>query len=162
MSDRVDEIMKQLGCFLLAEHIPVSEEMIEAFEKEIGSTLPELYREVLRDYGFSTAKGYITFSDIHRPGKRGGGVEVFYGPNPGVSRDVLRTRNGLKGRVPDNVLPIADSPGGEICLGIDGPARGKIFWWDRSEPSENPSENLKVIAEDFERFLDSLRKEQSR
>jgi hypothetical protein len=54
------------------------------------------------------------------------------------------------------MLPIADSPGGQICLGLQGETRGKVYWWDRSEPSENPNDNLELIGHDFESFINSL------
>jgi hypothetical protein len=54
------------------------------------------------------------------------------------------------------MLPIAESPGGQICLGLAGEERGKLFWWDRSEPHAEPRRNLEMIASDFDTFLNSL------
>jgi hypothetical protein len=55
-----------------------------------------------------------------------------------------------------------DDPGGNaICLGIRGPHRGKVYFWDHEEEPD-PDEwdgqvetagNLEVIAESFAEFL---------
>src|ERR1700730_13532307 len=81
--NRYDDQMKKLGNYPLRENIPVSAETIDSFEKELGFTLPEPYRVFLEKYGLSSQKGCATWPDLRRPGKPGGGVEVFYGLHSG-------------------------------------------------------------------------------
>jgi|HubBroStandDraft_6_1064221.scaffolds.fasta_scaffold29902_3 hypothetical protein len=156
MANKYDAQMEKLGSYFLRGNLELSSEIIGEFEREVGFTLPADYREFLLRYGLSTQRGYATWPDLRRPGKPGGGVDWWYGLNPNESRDLLRQWKGFRGRIPSDMLPIAESPGGQICLGLAGEERGKLFWWDRSEPHADPRQNLNVIASDFDTFINSL------
>jgi SMI1 / KNR4 family (SUKH-1) len=156
MENKYDAHMQKIATYFLRGNLMISPEIINDLEKEIGFTLPDDYRHFLSRYGFSAQRGYATFPDIHRPGKPGGGIDVFYGINPKESRDLFRKYKGFQERIPSDMLPIAESPGGQICLGLAGSDRGKVFWWDRSEPHDDPRKNLRVIGDDFDTFINSL------
>jgi SMI1 / KNR4 family (SUKH-1) len=156
MANKYDAQMEKLRTYFLSGNLEVSSEVIDEFEREIGFTLPEDYREFLSRYGLSAQRGYPTWPDIRRPGEPGGGVDWWYGLNPTESRDLLRNWKGFRGRIPSHLLPIAESPGGQICLCLAGEKRGKLFWWDRSEPHAELGQNLTLIAHDFDTFINSL------
>ncbi len=153
---KYDAQMEKLGTYFLRGHLELSSEVIDEFERELGFTLPEDYRGFLSGYGLSTHRGYPTWPDLRRPGKPGGGIDWWYGLNPNESRDLLKKWKGFRGRIPPYLLPIAESPGGQICLCLADADRGKLFWWDRSEPYTDPQRNLKFIAGDFDTFINSL------
>jgi hypothetical protein len=156
MANKYDAQMEKLSTHFLRGHVELSPEVIDEFEQALGFTLPEDYREFLSGYGLSAQRGYPTWPDIRRPGEPGGGIDWWYGLNPNESRDLLRTWKGFQGRIPSYLLPIAESPGGQICLCLAGEDRGQLFWWDRSEPHADPGQNLKLIAVDFDTFVNSL------
>jgi len=156
MPNKYDEIMEKFGYFPVNNHIPITEPMVRALEEELGFDLPKDYRTFLLEYGLTALKGYITYPDPDRPGKPGGGVEAFLGINPGNSGDLMLTREGLGKRLPIEILPMADSPEGKICISLHGKDKGRIFSWMRDEPHNNPYRNLFFVAEDFDSFMNSL------
>jgi hypothetical protein len=76
--------------------------------------------------------------------------------------------------MPDTMIPIADDGGGnQICLGIKGKERGKVYYWDHHNewdeqdyledygepmPPEVKFQNVYLIAKSFEDFIQRLEK----
>lgn len=154
MANKYDAIMQRIGVRFVADHLPVSELDILGLEKALGRRLPEDYRTFLAEYGLSCGEPYTCYGQ--QGGSNSGGVGVFYGINPNSSRDLLRKYKGFRWRIPRDYLAIADSPGGQICLGIKGKDTGKVFWWDRAEDSWIPRRNLLPAADSFDSFMNSL------
>jgi len=164
----------------------MTEAEISAFEEQISARLPKAYRRFLATYGASTLNGesadnpYIMFRTltplpphISKSGKAL--FDAFYGREED-ERDayslVVRRRYFL-GRMPESIIPIGDDGGaGQICLGIKGAQAGKIFYWDQQNepldeaayledyeeprPPEAMFQNVYMIAESFEDFLQRL------
>ena len=80
---------------------------------------------------------------------------MFLGVDSDNEYDILSTREGLSGRLPDHLLPIAESPGGQICLAISGSDRGKVFWWGL-ECIVGADAEPRFVADDFDSFMSSL------
>ena len=136
---------------------PLTSEKIAEFEASIGETLPNDYREFLSacNGGFLDGRLCCAYGSdeesvcIHRVG----------GIRDDVARFSLAARRiTYSGRIPSDLLWIMDDPfGNAICLGIRGPHRGKVYFWDHEEEPD-PDEwdgqvetagNLELIAESF-------------
>ena len=166
------------------EFAPVSESEIVAMEDTLGVRLPEPYRTFLATYGASMFRGaspdnpHIEFRPLEPlpPQFEGGNglLASFYGAE-GHEHDMngLRTRiRYYSGRMPESIIPIGDSWGSQICLGIKGAEAGKVYFWDeQNEPQDEedyledfgeprPSgamfQNVHLIADSFEDFLRRL------
>ena len=150
---------------------PLTSEDVAAFEREIGHTLPGDYRRFLE----TCNGGYV------------GGRFWFVGPTPedesadaGVhhvgglrdDHDYLSLRDNRHAYqveedwIRRGLIWIADDPfGNAICLGLEGLARGRIYFWDHENmpaPDEWDGEvetagNLQLLAESFTEFVAGLR-----
>ena len=155
------DLERRRWCFMDMTQIadlgpPLQEREIEAFEKEIGHTLPKGYRKFLLatnggdpgDAGsFFVRKALMIPNAWTR-------VRFFYGLlRDDVScwtlRGILELRDEL---LAEGLLPVAtDDFGNEICLCLKGEV-GSIHFWihDRDVPNER-------LAGSFEEFFESLR-----
>ena len=135
----------------------VSEDMLRTCEEALGYQLPADYRSFVLDFGFSLCRG-LRFRDAQKPHEEGGGVDWFLGLNPDSLMDLCRQRRGMdQDRIPLEFLEIAVSSGAcMICLGIAGAYYGKVYWWNRDEPNDDPYKNLTEVAPDFDSFMNSL------
>ncbi len=134
---------------------PASQEQVTQFEKRNAVPLPASYRKFLT----SVNGGEPTPDKLPVPGWRGNVtcVNRFYGLGEGGYYDLEKTLQGAEDYVPAGHLPIAeDSAGNLICMGIGGPAAGNIYFWDHEGPQNDDPANLIRLADDFDRFLDSL------
>jgi hypothetical protein len=162
MNETIVAQLDKFGWYPLEGHrVATDELMIERLELNLGFKLPSPYREFLMAYGMSSRGKRAVYPDRHRPGQPGGRLGVIYGLNPSSTYDLWRRKSGLGDRLPPHILPIADSPGGMICLSLAGDDCGKVYWWDRAEDSDDPRENLTLIADDFESFIGSLHIDES-
>jgi len=142
---------------------PIKE--LAAFEEAIGHSLPDDYRRFL----ISCNGGYL------------GGALWFKGPTPeGKGADVgihhiggfreesyfslEEHRDCYEGRIPKALLWVMDDPfGNAICLGLSGPHRGQVYFWDHeNEPEDDwdgeilTAGNLQLIANSFTEFVSGL------
>jgi len=154
MTDRFSQLLEKLEFYSVADKSEATEEAIHNFEAELGQSLPDDYREFLRHHGKTAASG-LAFPDPDQPGRPGGGVGVFYGLRADGEYDLKSEWEGMKDRVPPGLLPIADSPGGLICLSLSGKKRGSILWW-AAEDSRAADEDPYLVAPSFTDFLNSL------
>ncbi|MGH9762317.1 MAG: SMI1/KNR4 family protein, partial [Blastocatellia bacterium] len=95
------------------------DEALSTAVREIGHNLPGNYSELLQDWGsWYTPLGYSYFGYRQPyPGGSRGILNVFFGLLPGDEYDLLVNYRRYKERIPPNLLPIADDPGGNlICL----------------------------------------------
>jgi hypothetical protein len=60
--------------------------------------------------------------------------------------------------LPAELTPIADDSGGNlICIAVDRPNSGAVYYWDHEEEGEAaPYSNVHVLADSFDEFLNSL------
>lgn len=146
-------------------------EEIKKFEEKLSLNLPIEYRVFLLSFE------NVFFED-----------EVIFKPlqaSPWASHDGLETLDELFGlsnlqknmevyynRVPNNLIPIGESPGGNlICLGVEGGVKGKVYFWDHENELEarviigdalvtdninDYWENLYLISESFLDFISEL------
>ena len=126
----------------------VTEQRVSEFEREIGYTLPSDYRDYLLLHNGGTPSPYhFDFGDGD-----GSLVNNMNGLHDGPSYSRLdHARNSYRGRIPDHLLPIGYDPGGnEVCLGLCGEHRGRVYFWDHESGA------LEEIAPSFTAFLDGL------
>jgi hypothetical protein len=158
----------------------MSEDDLEAIETELGVRLPDSYRYFLTTYGASGAREIVTYNPVERlppeiseSGK--GYVSIFYGGTcpVGDAYSLQRRMQYFSGRIPANMIPIADDGGvSQILLGFSGKEAGKVYFWDlnnepldeedyledygKPRPPEAMFENVHLIADSFEDFLRRL------
>jgi hypothetical protein len=165
--------------------LPVEEKEICALEKYLGVTLPEDYRDFVTSFGAAMFNECVEFqllgahpvysvqsSPLPIPHYAKGPFAAFYGANEDPFRPLAKALKTYEGRMPDTLIPIGDDGGGnQICLGIKGDERGKIYYWDHhnewdeddyleehgeSMPSELQFQNVYLIANSFEDFIVQL------
>ena len=143
------------------------DEQFKKVEEQIGVTLPADYASFLVEYGGTTLDGgdeYVAFPYLEEyPRGKIGLLNVFFGIIPGNGYDIVDNYLAYKGRMPFNLLPIANDPGGNvICLAIYGEDEGKVYFWDHEEEDvvdegiEPSRDNLYLVAHSFEEFINSL------
>jgi hypothetical protein len=147
MATLFDDLTAKLGFYWVKSRSEVDDSTISEFERLLGCCLPEDYREFLRVYGMTAATGLVFPS--------GGGVEVFYGLQQEGGYNLQGEWEGMRERVPPNLLPIADSPGGLICLSLAASEIGAIYWW-ASEDVRAGGKEVTLIAPSFTAFMNSL------
>ncbi len=144
---------------------PAPAEELAAFERAIGHSLPNDYRQFL----VGCNGGYV------------GGSRWFTGPTPeGKSADagvhhiggfrdedyfsLAESQECYEGRIPKALLWIMDDPfGNAICIGLSGPHRGRVYFWDHeNEPDDDwdgsveSAGNLQLLANSFTDFVAGL------
>lgn len=167
------------------EFEPMDEVEIQSIERRIGADLPEIYRSLLLRLGAFTFHGrsenspqicFRSITSLPEYIMQSGVADIdgFYGRTAETGPvGLLEQFDYFEGRIPETMIPIADDGGaGEICLGVKGEDRGKVFYWDmRGEPLDEetyredygepmPPEakrtNVYLVANSFEEFLDQL------
>ncbi|MDD2694297.1 MAG: SMI1/KNR4 family protein [Anaerolineales bacterium] len=137
----------------------ISEERLQAFEKQIGISLPQDYREFLKQCNGGTPKPNNFWISEE---KYESSVYQFYGLHSGprwLSIDcyISKERYG----VPNGLLPIGDDGVGNlICIGITAENFDDIFFIDHEIHPYNEPDSLNgiyKIAESFTEFLSRLR-----
>ena len=133
--------------------------LLESFEKRIGAKLPGQYREFLKCHN----GGKPEPSDFVISRKKGeDSIQQFYGLNYGPTYQRLNELYELYvDRIPNYVIPIGSDDGGNnICIGIIGKNRGKVFFSKYYIESGILKRILfggvTLISESFTEFLDSL------
>lgn len=139
-------------------------EQIEEFEREFRIALPSQYRDFLLAHNGGSFADSVWFANELTGAEVW--IEEFYGLDCSVltSSDLRSVMSVLQGpvagrsyeRIPGELIPVADSPGGQLCLGVSGKPRGSVFWWDMEEPAEDPYDNTILCADSFDSFLAGL------
>ena len=143
---------------------PLSPEDIAQFEKELNATLPTDYRDFLLEHNGGSFADEVAYT-YEESGGCAGAIGHFYGLNAALigydlRQEISSLQQDLGARagecLPREVIPVAHTPGGEIVLGIEGDARGEVYWWCPEDGTENRWERLSYIAGSFNAFLDGL------
>ena len=131
---------------------------VSKIEKEIHNQLPKEYRDF-----FLKCRFPVEFDNMIQirvdpsiPGAGGGWLPFgdFYSLKNDSNYNILENVNCYSGRIPENLLPIADSPGGnQLCIGVRGSEKGKVYYWDHDYESED---DIYFLANSFTEFIDLL------
>lgn len=137
---------------------PLTDLRIGVLERKLGIMLPEGYRSFLLRYNggrptpeFFPIRGF--------DGNPFGSIHCFKGIDwPVSSSNIEWNYRTYKGRIPREFLPVAgDGSGNLICLSFEGANNGAVYFWDHDEEHSPPTYgNVYLIAETFEKFLNSI------
>lgn len=138
--------------------LPVSEDSLKLLESFIDVRLPKSYFKFLCENGggYPEPDSFLFFGEEY-----GSSIQRFYGINRNDSYDLVRHLKLYKKRIHSDFIPIAcDSGGNQICLGIKGKNRDKVYFWDHEfekDDGEQPDlSNMTFIANNFDDFINGL------
>jgi hypothetical protein len=137
---------------------PIEDDDVRAIEQTIGFVLPGGYREFLlaQNGGRPEPEGFPIEDLANNPY---GMIQVFYRIDGEIESSNIDWNYHLtRGRLPDNLLPIASDGGGDhICLSLYGDDAGSVVFWDCHQETQEPSyDNVYFIAKSFEEFLEGI------
>jgi len=143
--------MKEVGRSL-------SEEDIRTLEFKLSLLLPKDYKAFLlaNNGGRPEPDAFPILNFENNPKDA---IADFFGIDQELETDNIEWNyTVLKGRIPNHLLPIADTGSGDlICLSLSGIDKGKVYFWDHEGEHEPPTyDNVYLIADSFEEFLDSI------
>jgi hypothetical protein len=126
---------------------------INSLESRLKVNLPQNYREFLLTYNAAEP-----VSNQFRRGEISTSVMTFFGLSDNRSLDLEAAQLVYAGRLPEHVLAIAATDGGNlICLDLKN---GSVFLWDHEREAgdgEEPGfENMDLLALSFTEFLEEL------
>nr|WP_052478942.1 SMI1/KNR4 family protein [Kibdelosporangium sp. MJ126-NF4]CEL21420.1 hypothetical protein [Kibdelosporangium sp. MJ126-NF4]CTQ96013.1 hypothetical protein [Kibdelosporangium sp. MJ126-NF4] len=128
-----------------------SDDEIDAFERAIEAPLPGGYRQFLAGYGGYCFRTRVVFPIAEAcPWGQLGDIDVFLAVTGDPAFDITEaaTRTYV-GRVPDETIPIARDPGGNlVLLGVEGMVVGQVFFWDHE---------YRALAGRMDQLVDDLR-----
>ena len=159
----MQKVLKELGLGPLnKDSRPVNTGQLKKWETQWGIDLPEPYRVFLEADGHTL----FFFKDVHYTPvekspwtKRNGtaGFNLFYGlENDSYDLETIRER--YRDSIPDDLLPIADAPGGnQICIGVKKGKKSyaKVYFWDHEARGQH-EDDLYLIADSFDAFISSF------
>jgi hypothetical protein len=148
---------------------PPSQDEIAAFEAEIGTRLPEDYRQFL----MRTNGGYIDWYEFEGPTPEHGSWTTVVSRVGGLRKETdlsLRfARSCYQGgelRIPRALLWIMGDPGGNgICIGLTEKHRGRVYFWIHDEQPDlqdwdgevETAGNVIRLANSFTEFVAGIR-----
>jgi hypothetical protein len=139
---------------------------LAAFERAIGRSLPDDYRRFLVACNGGYVGGSLWFKGPTPEGKAAdAGVHHIGGFRKEWHFSLPEHRDCYNGRIPAALLWIMDDPfGNAVCVGLSGPHRGRVFFWDHeNEPDDDwdgaveSAGNLRLLANSFTEFVAGLR-----
>jgi hypothetical protein len=143
---------------------PLKTDVLGSIEQAYNITLPKDYRDFLLVFnGGKPIESEFSLKDSSNSSL----VAGFFGITDSKDYNLLFHYVVIyTGRIPSNTIPIADDQCGNIILlSVKGQDRGKVYFWDHereADPSqgEKPSyDNLTLIADSFEEFINNLKAE---
>lgn len=163
----LEDFLGQIG----QKRPPAPEGEVRRFESEIGSPLPPDYREFLIRCNGGFLGGQLWFFGPTPEGaKADAGVHHILGFREESYFSLRWNRDCFQGgelRLPRQLIKIMDDPfGNAICIGLAGPYRGRIYFWDH-ENEPDPEEwdgsvetagNLSLLAHSFTEFVEGLKR----
>ena len=135
----------------------ITEAKLVDFEQELGTKLPEDYRNFLLKYNSAIPHPSSFFISSEQGSSM---IQYFLGICDEQWHSLRYFIKAYASDVPTNIMPIAPDGGGNLtCLSIKGDDYGKVYFWDRdfADFDGNPTyENLHLLADDFGTFLKHL------
>jgi hypothetical protein len=144
---------------------------LEQFESQIGRRLPEDYREFLVRCNGGYAAGAVVFQGPTPEGNTADACPNHIGGFREESHFSIEAAHenyqADEVRIPKALLWIMDDPfGNAICIGLTGPHRGRIYFWDHeNEPDPEgwdgeveTSGNIDLMANSFTAFVAGLQR----
>jgi hypothetical protein len=138
---------------------PLTEARLKKFEEVLGATLPADYRDFLLRYNGgvpSPSDFWLVKNEDCRT------LFGVYGLHDKEEENLEELRPNGEWGVPVTMLPIGnDGSSNEICVGIGGKDRGKVFFVDCGEhdyDDPNSRQGITKIADSFSEFLKKLTK----
>jgi hypothetical protein len=148
--------------------LPPSQGQVEAFEAEIGTTLPDEYRWFLLRCNGGKVDWY-RFERLTPEGKSWTAVLSDVGglrKEPHLSlRFAHHCYQGHQIQIPRTLLWIMGGPGGNaVCIGLTGKYRGRVYFWihdEQPDPQEWDGEvetagNVILLANSFTDFVSGI------
>lgn len=140
----------------------IKEEDILIIQNHLNCELPEDYRSFLLKYngGYPKEDTFPVIEEL-APGEVFCGIDRFLEINSNTVNDFRIVNSTLKNRIPKELICIARAVcGDKICLCVKGKNYGKVYFWDHNweaEEGEEPTyDNVYLIANSFEDFINSL------
>jgi cell wall assembly regulator SMI1 len=140
---------------------PIAEGDIDALEKRLGVTFPGQYRRwLLKHNGGRPYPDRFRFKNKTGP-YTSSVVAWFFAIHDGEYENLesnFETFKVLDRRLPENLVPIARDPGGNlVCISVAGADQGKVYFWDHEEESATPDYgNCHLLANTFDEFIAGL------
>lgn len=133
----------------------ITNDNIVRFEQENSLKLPGQYKNFLLEYNGGYAEPNI-FKISDEQGESA--LNTLYGLDISEDYDELSSvYETLDGIIPANFISVGDDAGGnQICLGLDGTDRGKIYVWIHDMGADDDMSDMFLLADDFSSFLDNL------
>ena len=137
---------------------PIGDEDISKLEREIGLFLPDFYKKFLKknNGGRPDPKYFLIRYFEDNPI---GQIQDFFAINDPVKscRIDWQYKNN-KNKIPKNLFPIAIEDGGSlICISLSGLGEGGVYYWNfYGENNRSSDDNVYVINESFDEFIDGL------
>ena len=113
----------------------MNEKEVTYFEKQLGADLPKVYRKFLLEIG-GVAIYEVGVRPIERrePFYEDWLIEILYGGADDKPYDLWSRTAVYKDRIPGRMIPIGENLfGDQFCLAIQGPDRGKIYFWSHDD-----------------------------
>lgn len=150
------------------------ENQIKKIETMYDINIPKDYREFLHNYDETFFENEVTYKPIETsPWTTKEGTQVFEGFYGVTSENNLSDQiKGYLNRMPDCMIPIGESPGGNvICIGVRGSYIGKVYFWNHENEREAKImaeidvasddinsywENIHLVSETFLGFISGL------
>ena len=146
---------------------PAPADRLAELEAALGGPLPDDYRQFLEMCNGGFVGGALWYEGPTPTGTSAdAGVHHIGGFRQETFFSLAWAQNCYAGRIPDVLLWIMDDPfGNAICLGLRGPHRGRIYFWDHErEPDPRcwngqveTAGNLTLIANSFTEFVAGLK-----
>jgi SMI1 / KNR4 family (SUKH-1) len=137
---------------------PLTDARIAKLERELGIKLPDGYRSFLSRYNGGHPKpAFFPIQGLDN--NPFGSIHYFFGVDRLMqSNHIDWNYRTYAGRIPRELLPIAGDEGGNIiCLSLRESNKDAVYYWDHDDEHSPPTyRNLYLIAQTFDRFLDSI------
>ncbi|PCD06313.1 hypothetical protein CMV16_19260 [Peribacillus simplex] len=174
----IDQIENKLNALNIKKQeftsLSSRENQVKKLEKMYDIYIPKDYKEFLLNYEETFFENEVTYKPIETsPWTTKEGTQVFEGFYGISSENNLSDQiKGYLNRMPDCMIPIGESPGGNvICIGVRGSYIGKVYFWNHENEREAKImagidvasddinsywENIHLVSESFLGFLSGL------
>lgn len=175
----IDQIENKLNALNIKKQeftsLSSRENQVKKLEKMYDIYIPKDYKEFLLNYEETFFENEVTYKTIETsPWTTKEGTQVFEGFYGVSSENNLSDQiKGYLNRMPDCMIPIGESPGGNIiCIGVKESVIGKVYFWNHENEREAKImagievasddinsywKNIHLVSESFLGFLSGLK-----